>query len=41
VASIATPHQVFDAAGIAYRPTANGIVVAHADAAGVALAFTA
>jgi hypothetical protein len=41
VASIAAPHQVFDGAGIAYRPYASGIVVAHADAAGVALGFTA
>jgi hypothetical protein len=40
VASIAIPHQVFDTAGIAYRPYASGIVVTHADAAGVALAFT-
>ncbi|MEH2476370.1 hypothetical protein V1281_002460 [Nitrobacteraceae bacterium AZCC 2161] len=41
VASLATPRALFDAAGIAYRPYAGGIVVAHADAANVALGFTA
>lgn len=41
VASLATPRALFDTAGIAYRPYAGGIVVAHADAANVALGFTA
>ena len=41
VASLDTPRALFDAAGIAYRPYAGGIVVSHADAANVALGFTA
>ncbi len=41
VASLATPRTLFDASGVAYRAFADGIVVAHADAANVALAFTA
>ena len=41
VASLAKPRAVFDAAGIAYRPYAGGIVVSHADAANVALGFSA
>lgn len=41
VASLAKPRALFDAAGIAYRPYAGGIVVSHADAANVALGFTA
>jgi hypothetical protein len=41
VASLATPSALFDAAGIAYRPCTGGIVVSHADAANVALGFTA
>ncbi len=41
VASLAKPRALFDASGIAYRAFADGIVVAHADAANVALAFTA
>jgi hypothetical protein len=41
VASPAKPRALFDAAGIAYRPYAGGIVVSHADAANVALGFTA
>jgi len=41
VASLATPRALFDAAGIAYRPYAGGIIVSHADAANVALGFTA
>ena len=41
VASLATPRALFDAAGIAYRPYAGGIVVPHAGAANVALGFTA
>jgi Glyoxalase-like domain len=41
VASLDTPRGLFDAAGIAYRPYAAGIVVSHADAANVALGFTA
>jgi hypothetical protein len=35
------PRAVCGTAGIAYRPYPNGIVVAHADAANVALGFTA
>ncbi len=41
VASLATPRALFDTAGIAYRPFAGGIVVSHADAANVALGFSA
>jgi Glyoxalase-like domain len=41
VASLDTPRGLFDAAGIAYRPYTGGIVVSHADAANVALGFTA
>jgi len=41
VASLGTPRALFDAAGIAYRPCAGGIVVSHADAANVALGFVA
>lgn len=41
VASLAKPRALFDAAGIAYRPYAGGIVVSHADAANVGLGFTA
>ncbi len=41
VASLAKPRALFDAAGIAYKPYAGGIVVSHADAANVALGFTA
>ena len=41
VASLATPRALFKAAGIAYRPYVGGIVVSHADAANVALGFTA
>jgi hypothetical protein len=41
VASLATPRALFDAAGIAYQACAGGIVVSHADAANVALGFTA
>jgi len=41
VASLDTPRGLFDAAGIAYRPYAGGIVVSHVDAANVALGFTA
>jgi glyoxalase-like protein len=41
VASLATPRALLDAAGISYRPCADGIVVSHADAANVALGFTA
>jgi hypothetical protein len=40
VASLATPRGLFDTAGIPYRAFADGIVVAHADAANVALGFT-
>jgi glyoxalase-like protein len=41
VASLAKPRALFDEAGIAYKPYAGGIVVSHADAANVALGFTA
>jgi hypothetical protein len=41
VASLAAPRALFDAAGIAYRPYADGIMVSHAHAANVALGFTA
>jgi hypothetical protein len=41
VASLMTPRALFDAAGIAYRPYAGGIVVSHPDAANVALGFAA
>lgn len=41
VASLATPRALFEAAGIACRPYVDGIVVSHADAANVALGFTA
>jgi len=41
VASLDTPRALFDAAGIAYRTYAEGIIVDHADAANVALGFTA
>jgi hypothetical protein len=41
VASLAMPRALFDAAGIAYRPYADGIVVSHTDAANVSLGFTA
>jgi hypothetical protein len=41
VASLDTTRTLLDAAGIAYRPYADGIVVSHADAANVALGFTA
>jgi hypothetical protein len=41
VASLAMPRALFDAAGIGYRPFADGIVVSHTEAANVALAFTA
>jgi hypothetical protein len=41
VASLDTPRALFDAAGIAHRPYAGGIVVSHVDAANVALGFTA
>lgn len=41
VASLDTPRALFSAAGIAYRPYADGIVVSCADAANVALGFTA
>ncbi len=40
VESLAKPRAVFDAAGIACKPYAGGIVVSHADAANVALGFT-
>ena len=38
---LATTSALFGAAGIAYRPFARGIGVTHADAANVALGFTA
>jgi hypothetical protein len=41
VASLDAPKAVFDAAKISYAPYAGGIVVGHADAANVALAFVA
>jgi hypothetical protein len=41
VASLETPRAVFDAAQIEYKTYAEGIVVSHADAANVALGFTA
>ncbi len=41
VASLDTPRALFDAARIEHRPYAEGIVVGHADAANVALGFTA
>ncbi|HEY0328285.1 MAG TPA: VOC family protein [Rhodopseudomonas sp.] len=41
VASLDTPRSVFDAAGIAYQSYAGGIIVSHAEAANVALGFTA
>jgi Glyoxalase-like domain len=41
VASLDTPRAVFDAAKIEYKAYAEGIVVGHADAANVALGFTA
>jgi hypothetical protein len=41
VASLETPRAVFDAAQIEYKTYADGIVVGHADAANVALGFTA
>lgn len=41
VASLDAPRGVFDRAGVAYRPYADGIIVSHADAANVALGFTA
>jgi hypothetical protein len=40
VASLATPRALFDTASIPYQAFADGIVVAHADAANVALGFT-
>lgn len=41
VVSLKTPRAVFDATGVPYRPYAGGIIVSHADAANVALGFTA
>jgi hypothetical protein len=41
VASLDTPRAVFDAAGVSFKPYAGGIIVSHADAANVALGFTA
>jgi hypothetical protein len=41
VSSLNTPRAVFDAARIEYKVYAEGIVVSHADAANVALGFTA
>jgi Glyoxalase-like domain len=41
VPSLDTPRAVLDKTGIGYRPYADGIVVSHADAANVALGFTA
>ncbi|WP_407180511.1 VOC family protein [Bradyrhizobium sp. STM 3562] len=41
VGSLDQPRALFDAAGVNYRPYADGIVVGHADAANVALGFTA
>jgi Glyoxalase-like domain len=41
VKSLDTPRGVFDAAGIRYWGTADGIVVNHSDAANVALGFAA
>jgi Glyoxalase-like domain len=41
VASLDTPRALFDAAKIEYKAYAEGIVVGHADAANVALGFTA
>jgi Glyoxalase-like domain len=41
VKSLDVPHDLFGAAGIAYRPYAAGIIVSHLDAANVALGFTA
>jgi hypothetical protein len=41
VTSLNTPRRVLDVAGIHYRSIADGIVVDHADAANVALAFVA
>ncbi|SDT50673.1 VOC family protein [Bradyrhizobium canariense] len=41
VTSLDQPRAVFDAAKIAYRPFERGIVVDHAQAANVALGFTA
>jgi hypothetical protein len=41
VASLDRPRALFEAAGIGYRPYSDGIVVGHADAANVALGFTA
>jgi hypothetical protein len=41
VASLAKPRALLEAAGIAWRPFAGGIIVSHADAANVALGFTA
>jgi hypothetical protein len=39
--SLDTPRHLLSAAGIPFRPYADGIVVDHADAANVALGFTA
>jgi hypothetical protein len=41
VPSLDTPRAVFDEAGIPFRPYAGGIIVSHADAANVALGFSA
>jgi len=41
VGSLDTPRAVLEKAGIGYLPYADGIVVGHADAANVALGFTA
>lgn len=41
VKSLDVPRNVFDAAGIPYRPYPGGIIVSHLDAANVALGFTA
>jgi Glyoxalase-like domain len=41
VAALDKTRALLDAATIAYRPSASGIIVGHADAANVALGFTA
>jgi hypothetical protein len=41
VASLDVPRAVFEKARIGYRPYVDGIIVSHADAANVALGFTA
>jgi hypothetical protein len=41
VPSLEAPRTVFERSGIGYRPYVDGIIVSHADAANVALGFTA